>query len=66
MSKVLGRPSVVPTDTLADPSQAGSREEKRWMIRQNQSERKKQKKAENSRMIKLIDNIFACDPRIRK
>ncbi len=36
------------------------------MIRQNQNERKKQKKAENARMIKLIDNIFACDPRIRK
>ncbi len=36
------------------------------MIKQNLTERKKQKKAENARIIKLIDNMMACDPRIKR
>eukprot|EP00045_Choanoeca_perplexa_P017608 m.259201 g.259201 ORF g.259201 m.259201 type:complete len:703 (-) comp17585_c0_seq4:1455-3563(-) len=53
-------------DDDEDPNQAESREEKRWMEKQLRSRRKKQKKAENGRMLKLIDNAYQSDPRIRK
>jgi hypothetical protein len=36
------------------------------MEKQLRSRRKKQKKAENARMLKLIDNAYSSDPRIRK
>ena len=52
--------------SFSDPSQVEGRDEKRWIIKQNQANRKKLKKAENARMIKLIDTLMACDPRIRK
>ena len=50
---------------LQDPNSATSRDERRWIIKNNLVERKKKKKAENARMIKLIDNMYACDPRIK-
>ena len=53
-------------DDEQDPSMAESRDEKRWIIRENKNARAKKKKAENARMLKLVDTIFACDPRIRK
>lgn len=49
-----------------DPEQAQSRDEKRWREQQLKNSRKKKKTAENARLLKLIDNAYASDPRIRK
>ncbi|KAI8822020.1 uncharacterized protein EV422DRAFT_525342 [Fimicolochytrium jonesii] len=43
-----------------------SREEKRWLDRKNKAERTKRKKADNSRVNKMVENAFAADPRIKK
>ena len=45
---------------------AGSREEKRYLEKQNKAERKRMQKEEGSRMMQLIDNAWASDPRRRK
>lgn len=45
---------------------AESREEKRWMEKQNKSARLKRKKEEMIRIRSLIDNAYLCDPRIRR
>jgi DnaJ family protein C protein 2 len=49
-----------------DTSSADSREEKRWLDRKNQAQRKKYKKEDNMRLVRLVDQAFAVDPRIRK
>lgn len=48
-----------------DPTQADSREERRYIEKKNKAANKKKKKAEGARMLKLIDNAMASDPRIR-
>lgn len=42
-----------------------TRDERRWAEKQNKAERKKKQKEEKQRMIKLVDNAVACDPRIK-
>ncbi|XP_041458839.1 dnaJ homolog subfamily C member 2-like [Lytechinus variegatus] len=42
------------------------REERRWIDKQNRAERQRRKKEENARMRTLIDNAYACDPRIKR
>lgn len=42
------------------------REERRWIDKQNRAERQRRKKEENARMRSLIDNAYACDPRIKR
>eukprot|EP00051_Salpingoeca_urceolata_P008232 m.104459 g.104459 ORF g.104459 m.104459 type:complete len:575 (-) comp15644_c0_seq3:85-1809(-) len=49
-----------------DPSDADSREERRYIERQNKAARKKKKKEEYSRLHRLVDNAMASDPRLRR
>jgi len=49
-----------------DPNEAETREEKRWMEKQNEKERRKKKKEESQRIFKLTENSEKCDPRIKK
>jgi DnaJ family protein C protein 2 len=42
---------------------ANSRDEKRYLEQKNKAERKRLNKEEKSRMIKLIDLTYKCDPR---
>lgn len=46
--------------------QAESRDERRWIERQYRNERKKRKNEENARILRLIDNAYASDPRVRR
>jgi len=41
-----------------------SRDERRWAEKQNKAEAKKKQKEETARMLKLVDNAYASDPRI--
>ena len=41
-----------------------SRDQKRYIEKQNKADRKKKQIAEKARMIKLVDNCYASDPRI--
>ncbi|XP_046841281.1 dnaJ homolog subfamily C member 2-like isoform X2 [Xenia sp. Carnegie-2017] len=43
-----------------------SREERRWMEKQNRAMRQKRKKEETTRVRTLVDNCYACDPRLKK
>jgi DnaJ family protein C protein 2 len=49
-----------------DPNDAETREEKRWMERQNERERKRRKREELSRVATLIEGAFKRDPRIKR
>ncbi|CAB4005179.1 dnaJ homolog subfamily C member 2 isoform X1 [Paramuricea clavata] len=43
-----------------------SRDERRWMEKQNRAMRQKRKKEETTRLRTLVDNCYACDPRLKK
>lgn len=45
---------------------ATDRDERRWIDKENKANRLKLKKAEVIRVRKLVDNAYACDPRIQK
>lgn len=47
-----------------DVTDAGSREEKRWMERQNESARKRKKKQDRERISTLVSTAWSIDPRI--
>lgn len=40
--------------------------ERRWMEKKNRAERAAKKKEENQRLRLLVDNAYACDPRIKR
>nr|XP_039265501.1 dnaJ homolog subfamily C member 2-like [Styela clava] len=48
-----------------DKEKAEDAYERRWMEKQNRSERQKRKKEEMQRIRQLVDNAYACDPRIK-
>lgn len=43
-----------------------SREERKWIEKQNKAARQKRKKEESARVRQLVDNAYACDPRVQK
>jgi len=43
-----------------------SREERRWIEKQNKAERARRKKEEMSRLRSIVDAAYACDPRIQR
>jgi DnaJ homolog subfamily C member 2 len=45
---------------------AQDRDERRWIDKQNKAARLKRKKEEVTRVRQLVDNAYACDPRIIK
>ena len=47
-----------------DPSQAESREHKRWIERQNLKLREKAKKDEGKRIREFVESAFRLDPRV--
>lgn len=53
-------------DNEEDPNQADSRDERRYLEKKNKAANKKKKKQEGARMLKLIDNAMASDPRLRR
>ncbi|XP_078494967.1 dnaJ homolog subfamily C member 2 [Ciona intestinalis] len=40
--------------------------ERRWMEKQNRAARATRKKEENQRIRQLVDNAYACDPRVKQ
>ena len=53
-------------DEEFDPEKGESREEKRWLARQNKHGRAQLKKNEIQRIIKLVELAFTVDPRVQK
>ena len=49
-----------------DKEKGSDREERRWIEKENRAVRESKKKEEVSRIRKLVDNAYACDPRIVK
>lgn len=49
-----------------DPNSAESREEKRWIEKNNKASRRRKKVEEHARLLRLIDNAYSCDPRIKR
>ena len=49
-----------------DVETASFREERRWMEQQNKKEREKAKKADNKRLLALVERAEKNDPRIKK
>ena len=49
-----------------DKERGQDRSERKWIERQNKMERQKKKKEELARIRRLVDNAYACDPRIIK
>eukprot|EP01087_Luapelamoeba_hula_P021615 TRINITY_DN75_c0_g1_i1.p1 TRINITY_DN75_c0_g1~~TRINITY_DN75_c0_g1_i1.p1 ORF type:complete len:845 (-),score=269.77 TRINITY_DN75_c0_g1_i1:108-2642(-) len=49
-----------------DPEDAESRDEKRWMERQNERERAKRRKEEAVRVNTFVSNAYARDPRLKR
>lgn len=49
-----------------DPETADSREEKRWMIKENMKGVKNMKKKDNTRLITLVDRARTRDPRVKR
>ncbi|KAK2185793.1 hypothetical protein NP493_222g02007 [Ridgeia piscesae] len=43
-----------------------NRDERRWIEKQNKAARQKRKKEEIARLRQLVDNSYACDPRIAR
>lgn len=49
-----------------DKAKAEDAFERRWMEKQNRAARQKRKKEEMIRIRQLVDNAYACDPRIKR
>jgi len=47
-----------------DPNDAGFREEKRWMERQNEKLRLKRRREEKARVLNLVEVSYSLDPRV--
>lgn len=53
-------------DVEYDLEEADSREEKRWMERQNKKGIEKLKKDEKSKIVKLVETAYRIDPRVNR
>lgn len=49
-----------------DKEKGENRDERRWLDKQNKAARQQRKKEEMQRIRSLVDNAYACDPRILK
>jgi DnaJ family protein C protein 2 len=48
-----------------DADNAEGRDEKRWIEKKNKAQRQKMKKDDNARILRLVDQAFGLDPRIK-
>ena len=55
-----------PLDDKYDPNDASTREEKRWILRQNEKKMQKKKSEERARIKRLVDLARRKDPRIAR